>query len=309
MQRDGEAVVVHAPEILEQHFGLAAGVDEDQRGLVALDQLIHFAERMARGMAGPRQALLGVEHLDNRRRRAAGHDDVGRNFLAVALRHQKPRQRFRFGHRRRQADRAHFRRQPPQPRQAERQQIAALGGDQRMQFVEHDALERREQKRRVVRRQQQRQLFRRGQQNVRRIAPLPLPPRHRRVAGTGLDPDRQPHLGNRRLQIARDIDRQRLQRRDVEGVETAGALYAAAGGDEPLARLPPLRRREKRLHPPASAEIRPASCRRRSAQSAAPNGRRGPLPAALFDARAATSRARRTSDGSGPAAAQPFQAA
>ena len=35
MQRDREAVVVHAPEILEQHLGLAAGVDEDQRGLVA----------------------------------------------------------------------------------------------------------------------------------------------------------------------------------------------------------------------------------------------------------------------------------
>ena len=35
MQRDREAVVVHAPEILEQHLGLAAGVDEHQRGLVA----------------------------------------------------------------------------------------------------------------------------------------------------------------------------------------------------------------------------------------------------------------------------------
>ena len=34
MQRDGEAVVVHAPQILEQHLGLAAGVDEHQRGLV-----------------------------------------------------------------------------------------------------------------------------------------------------------------------------------------------------------------------------------------------------------------------------------
>ena len=234
MQRDREAVVVHAPKILEQHFGLAAGVDEDQRGLVALDQLVHFAERMARGVAGPGQPLLGVEHLDDRRRRAAGHDDVGGDFLAVALRHQKPRQRFRLGHGCRQTNRAHFGRQPPQPRQAERQQIAALGGDERMQFVEHDALERGEQERRVVRRQQQRQLLGRGEQDVRRIAPLPLPPRHRRVAGAGLDLDRQPHLGDRRLQIARDVDRQRLQRRDVEGVEAAGALDGAAGGDEAL---------------------------------------------------------------------------
>ena len=183
---------------------------------------------------GPRQALLGVEHLDDRRRRAAGHDDVGGDFLAVALRHQKPRQRFRLGHGCRQPDRAHLRRQPPQPRQTERQQIAALGGDERMQFVEHDAFEGGEQKRRVVRRQQQRQLLGRGEQNVRRIAPLPLPPRHRRVAGAGLDLDRQPHLGDRRLQIARDVDRERLQRRDVEGVETAGAFDGAAGGDEAL---------------------------------------------------------------------------
>ena len=308
MQRNREAVVVHAPEILEQHLGLAAGVDEDQRGLVALDQLVHFAERMARGVARPRQALFGVEHLDDRRRRAAGHDDVGGDFLAVALRHQKARQRFRLGHRRRQPDRAHLGRQPPQPRQAERQQIAALGGDERVQLVEHDALERGEQERRVVGGQQQRQLLGRGEQDVRRIAPLPLPPRHRRVAGAGLDLDRQAHLGNRRLQIARDVDRERLQRRDVEGVEAAGALHAAAGGDEVLLASRPSERRKKKA-PPASAEIRPASCRRRSAQSAARSGRRGLLPAAPVDARAATSRARRTSAGSGRAAAQPFRAA
>ena len=232
MQRDGEPIVVHAPEILEQHFGLAAGVDEDQRGLVALDQLVHFAERVARAVAGPRQALPGVEHLDDGRRRTAGDDDVGGFAFAVALRHQEPRQRFRLGHRRRQSDRAHLGRQPPQPRQAERQQIAALGGDQRVQFVEHDALQRREQERRVVGGQQQRQLFGRGQQDVRRIAPLPLPPRHRRVAGAGLDLDRQPHLGDRRFQVARDIDRERLQGRDVEGVQAAAAFDAAAGGDE-----------------------------------------------------------------------------
>jgi hypothetical protein len=57
-----------------------------------------------------------------------------------------------------------------------------------------------------------RQLLRRGEQDVRRIAPLPLPPRHRRVAGAGLDLDRQRHLRDRRFQVARDIDRQRLQR-------------------------------------------------------------------------------------------------
>ena len=232
MQRDRKAVVVHAPQILKQHLGLAAGVDEDQRGLVALDQVVDLRQRVARAVAGPGQSLARVEHLDNRRRRTAGDHDVGGLAHAAALRHQKPRQRFRLGDGRRQSDRANLWRQPPQPRQAERQQIAALGGDQRMQLVEHDALERREQKRRVVGRQQQRQLFGRGEQNIRRIAPLPLPPRHRRVAGAGLDLDRQSHLGDRRLQIARDIDRKRLQRRDVEGVEAAAAHHTAAGGDD-----------------------------------------------------------------------------
>ena len=142
MQRDREPIVVHAPEILEQHFGLAAGVDEHQRGLVALDQFVHFGHRVARAVAGPWQALLGVEHLDHGRGGPAGDDDVGGFDFPVALRHQKPRQRFRLGHRRRQADAAHVGRQLPQPRQAERQQIAALGGDKRMQFVEHDALQR-----------------------------------------------------------------------------------------------------------------------------------------------------------------------
>ena len=83
MQRNGKAVVVHAPQFLEQHLGLAAGVDEHQRGLVALDQLVDLAERMARGMAGPRQALLRVEHLDDRRRAAAGDDEIGGDFAAV----------------------------------------------------------------------------------------------------------------------------------------------------------------------------------------------------------------------------------
>ena len=255
--------------------------------------------------------------------------------FAVALRHQKPRQRFRLGDRRRQSDAAHLGRQLPQPRQAERQQIAALGGDQRMQFVEHDALQRAEQERRIVGGQQQRQLFGRGQQNIRRIAPLPLPARHRRVAGAGLDLDRQPHLGDRRLQIARDIDRERLQRRDVEGVQAAGALDAAAGGDDGVSRLaslaakawrtsrgwgasanssqlapppptsPPLREAAEKTVPPASAKIPPASCRRRSARSAAPSDRPALSPAVPTDVHAATSRATRTIEGSGRAAARP----
>ena len=119
-----------------------------------------------------------------------------------------------------------------QPREPEREQIAALRHHQRMQLVEDHAPERAEQIGRVGRGEQQRELLRRGEQDVGRIAPLALALRGRRVAGAGLDADRQLHLGDRPLEIARDVDRERLQRRDVERVQPAGAAHAAAGGDE-----------------------------------------------------------------------------
>ncbi len=86
--------------------------------------------------------------------------------------------------------------------------------------------------RRIGRGQDQRKLLGRRQQDVRRIAALALALRGRRVAGAGLDADRQPHLGDRRFEIARDVDRERLQRRDVERVQPALAADVAAGGDE-----------------------------------------------------------------------------
>ena len=112
---------------------------------------------------------------DDGRGGATGYDDIGRDSLVLGLRHEKSRQRLRLGHRRRQSDHAHRRRESPQPRQCQRQQIAALRRHQRVEFVEHDALQRREQERRIVRSQQQRHLLRRRQQDIGWIAPLPLP--------------------------------------------------------------------------------------------------------------------------------------
>ena len=101
-----------------------------------------------------------------------------------------------------------------------------------MQFVEDHALERAEQIGRVGGGEQQRQLLRRRQQDLRRIAPLPLALGDRRVAGARLDADRQPHLGDGRFEVARDVDRERLQRRDVERMQPALAPHVAAGGEE-----------------------------------------------------------------------------
>ena len=81
-----------------------------------------------------------------------------------------------------------------------------------MQFVENDALERAKQERRVGGGEQQRELLRRGQQDIGRIAALALALRGRRVAGAGLDADRQAHFCDRRFEVARNVDRERLQR-------------------------------------------------------------------------------------------------
>ena len=87
MQRNGEVVVVDAPQLLENPFSLAAGVDEDERRLVRLYQRIDFAECMQRRMPGPGQMLRGVEHGDLRLRAGLRHDKIG-ECVATALRHE-----------------------------------------------------------------------------------------------------------------------------------------------------------------------------------------------------------------------------
>ena len=189
MQRDGEVVVVDAPQRLEGELRLAAGIDENQRRLVLLDQIVDFAERVARRVPGPGQALAGVEHRHLRLRAGLRDDEVGLRRALQRLRHQKTAQLIGFGDCGGKTDRRNRRRQLKQPRHAERQQIAALRCHQRMQFVEHDAAQRAEHVGRIGGSQKECELFRRGQQDVRRIAALALPLRRRRIAGARLQPD------------------------------------------------------------------------------------------------------------------------
>ncbi len=136
----------------------------------------------------------------------------------------------------RQADRFEPGRQRPQPRQTQRQQIAALVGHQRVQFVEDDGVEIGEETVGVGRRHQQRDLLGCRHENVRRIELLAPPLVHRGVAGTGFQLHRKPHLGHRALEIARDVDRQRLQRGDIEGMDPVtadrGFLRPVMQGDQ-----------------------------------------------------------------------------
>ncbi len=86
VQGDGEIVVVHPPQFLEHEFGLAAGIDEDQRGLVALDEIVDFAERVARRMSGPGQMRRGIEHGDLRLRAGLRHHQIGARLAGQRLR-------------------------------------------------------------------------------------------------------------------------------------------------------------------------------------------------------------------------------
>ena len=136
---------------------------------------------------------------------------------------------------------------------------------------------------RIRRGDQQRQLLGRGQQDVGRVELLALPlvrPACRRCASRCVIG--RPISRDRLVEVALDVDGQRLQRRDVERVDAAMRLAGLA--------LRP-RRRDRS----ATAGSRPASCRRRSARSAAPSARPRPWPAARADAAAAPSRAPRTS--------------
>ena len=77
-------------------------------------------------------------------------------------------------HRRRQANRREVGRQRAQPREIEREEIAALGRGQRMQLVDDDHAKRAEQARSIAMRQHQRDLLRRGQQDIGRHETLAL---------------------------------------------------------------------------------------------------------------------------------------
>jgi hypothetical protein len=94
----------------------------------------------------------------------------------------------------------------------------------RVQLVEHDALERAEEQVGMRMPDQQAQLLRRGQQDLRRIGPLPRSLVPGRVAGPRLHLDLEVHLQDRRHQIALHVHRQRLERRNVKRVQPERAI-------------------------------------------------------------------------------------
>ena len=170
-------------------------------------------------MAGPRQVLGAVEHGDDGRGAGFGDDEVG----GCARSPCGTRKRQSASGSATVADRpiavrcgaiVCSRARPSESRSPRFEVTSACSSSSTTRRRPAEEI------RRVGAGAEQRELLRRGEQDVGRIVALALALRRRRVAGAGLDADGQAHLGDRALQVALDVDRERLQRRDVERVQT-----------------------------------------------------------------------------------------
>ena len=215
MQADRQVLVVDPPQRIERQFRLRARVHEDDRRPVLTDDVVDLRHRVTTHVAAPRDALLRVDDRHDRRRAGLAHHDLHR--LVAQIEELGQRRRIRDGGR--EADEARLRGERRQPRQAERQMVPALAGGEGVQLVDDHALQVREELRRIEIGQQQRQRFRRRHQEVRRPLALAQPAALRRVAGPALRAHRQLHLGHRLFEVAADVRRQRLERRNVERVK------------------------------------------------------------------------------------------
>ncbi len=212
MEADGQVFGVLSPERLEEQLRLGAGVDEDERRGGAAHQFHHFARVVQAGRAAPGRRAFGAEHGDVRVRAGIGEQHAGPGA-------EERRERRRVLDGGGQPDAAHVRREGPEARETERELVAAFRFGERVDLVDDHAGEAAEDLRGFGVGQQERERFRRGQQDVRRVGPLARALRRFRVAGAVLDADGETHLRDRSLQIAADVGRERLERRDVERVQ------------------------------------------------------------------------------------------
>ena len=241
-----------------------------ERGPVPLDQLHHFAGGMAAGMARPGDPVLGDQ--DRQVGLGAGIADDQPHRVDVAVGRQPGAIGVGVADRGGQRDPAQRRGDALQPRDRQRQQVAALLPREGVKLVDHHRLQRREHRRAVGIAEQQAQRLRRRQQDVRRPHALPRLAVGRRVAAAGLDADVEAHLLDRADEVALDVDAERFERRDVERVqpfrrllgevadgrqETGERLARAGGGDEQGAVACPRRVEHLQLVPPRL----PAPCR------------------------------------------------
>ena len=238
MQGDRQSVVVEPPELLEGVFRLKARIDEDEHHAVPADQVVDRRHGVPGGVAGERQRAADIQHVQVGLGAALHHDEVGhgrcRNSSALGgggrvLRDQILPQLVRLAHRGREADGAGLRCQPPHPGEREGEKIAALRGDEGVQFVEDDGAQPGKEAFRLAVGEQQRELLGGREQDVGWALNLSGALVRRGVAGPGLDRDGEIHAGDRRVEVAGDVDGERLERRDVEGVKAPRLAPPAIG--------------------------------------------------------------------------------
>ena len=211
----GRSVVVGEPEVVKEDLGLRPRVVKDQRRLVLLDLLDDRGDRVFRAAAGPGRTFLRHEHRDVGVRAGIGVEDVA----GVGVAGEAAGDAGGILDRGREADAAQPRGHGLHAAEGQHQLIAALGFGQRVNFVDDDPLHAGEHARRILVGGQQGEAFRRRQQDMRRVGALAFFLRGGGVAGAVLDPDRKAHIGNGCRQVAADVGGQRLERRNVEGMQ------------------------------------------------------------------------------------------
>jgi hypothetical protein len=113
-------------------------------------------------------------------------------------------------------------RETPQTRQAQSQQITALGAGESVHFVDHHAAQPLEHFTRVFMGDQKRERFGRRHQDVGRRAALTLLLAHGRIAGAAFGGDAKSHFDDWAFDIPVHVHRQGLQRGDVKRMQPVG---------------------------------------------------------------------------------------
>ena len=221
MNPDRQDVLVDVPQLLEDEFSEEPRVAEHQRRPVGLDLLIKLRDRPGRGMAAPRYPRL-IRQQDRKLRIGALLPFDNGDLACVTDRRQPASKIAWIGQSGGKPDPLQRRGNGLQPSQGEREKVPPLGRRKGVYLVDHHPLQTGKQGFRLWIGQQQRKRLRRGQQNVRRIGPLPRLAIGRRIAAAHLDPQRQAKLCNRSQQIALNVMGQRLERGNIQRVQALG---------------------------------------------------------------------------------------
>ena len=171
-------------------------------------------DRIGGAAAGPGGGFFGAQHLDVGGGARIGHE----HFAGVGVASHQVGDGGGVFDSGREAHAFQTRAQRLQPGQRQHQLVAAFAFGQRVNLVNHHAFEAPKGAPGVLIGGQQGEAFGRGQQDMRRVGALATAARVRGVAGAVLNADRQAHLLDRAGEVALDVCRERLQRRDVERV-------------------------------------------------------------------------------------------